>query len=220
MSLFDDAVKMGRHVDEFQKRILDLPCAPQALSIERYNFRMKFMREELEELETARENSDYPEQVDALVDLIYVALGALLEMGAEPSLCFDRVHAANMQKVRGVTKRGESYDAVKPEGWTPPDMDAVYDILKLRAAVSPSFLEATRVREERGARYNQGTVTRKDHFPFSSVGHAALCWIKMIRLRSDVEGGANTSAPELSEHIRDLQNYLAFWWEELNGGIR
>ena len=213
-------IDMMTDVDEFQRKILELPYAPGPLAEHRFDFKVGHMYEELNEFGTAYAEGHMDAQVDALVDLIYVAFGALLEMGVPPDEAFDTVHVANMKKVRGETKRGEAYDAMKPDGWTPPSHAELLAALELRSKVSPAFLEATRIREERGARYNQGTVTRADHFPFGSVGHAAVCWIKMIRLRSDIEGGVNVSPKELSEHIRDLLNYLSFWFEELNGGIR
>jgi predicted HAD superfamily Cof-like phosphohydrolase len=38
---------------------------------------------------------------------------------------WNRVHAANMQKVKGtqeISKRNSPYDVVKPKDWTPPDL--------------------------------------------------------------------------------------------------
>lgn len=216
-----DLVAMMFMVEEFQKNIIGMetPTEPKLLHQKRQDFRVDFLQEEIDEMNRAYLEEDLPEVVDALVDMMYVGVGALLEMGVMPLAAFETVHEANMQKLRGVTKRGEAYDAIKPEGWIPPDHKPMLNHLAMYHAMSPAFFEATRIREERGARYNQGSVKRADHFPFGSIGHAQMMWIKAIRLRSDVEGG-NGSADDLSEHIRDLINYLSFWWEELNGGIR
>lgn len=219
MDIEKDLTAMAVSVDEFQRKVLDLPRTDGLLPPHRQKFRVAHMREEIDELVDAYSDGIAANVVDSLTDLIYIAIGALLEMGVPPLEAFEPVHQANMLKVRGITKRGEAYDALKPHDWKAPNHEAIIADMLLRKAISPAFLEATRICEERGARYNQGSVTRRDHFPFGNVGHAAICWLKMIRLRSDIEGN-HADAAELSEHIRDLMNYLAFWWESLNGGIR
>ena len=87
-------------------------------------FRMDFLREELEETEAALVNMDGEEIVDGLVDLCVVAIGTLLAFGVDPYKAWDEVHRANMSKVIGV-KKERPYplglpDLAKPEGWQPP----------------------------------------------------------------------------------------------------
>lgn len=63
--------------------------------------------------------------LDALVDLVYVALGTAHLHGFDFKEAWRRVHEANMKKVRAKaaseSKRGSAFDVVKPEGWEPPD---------------------------------------------------------------------------------------------------
>lgn len=64
-------------------------------------------------------------QLDALVDLSYVLHGTALFHGfARFDQAFDTVHAANMAKERATrpeqSKRGSTFDVIKPSGWTPP----------------------------------------------------------------------------------------------------
>lgn len=73
-------------------------------------------------------------QLDALVDKVYVDLGtAYMQFGAERfNEAWRRVHAANMAKVRAEraedSKRGSTFDVVKPSGWKAPDhQDLVAD---------------------------------------------------------------------------------------------
>jgi hypothetical protein len=80
--------------------------------------RIRFIQEELDELSTATNLAD---QVDALVDIVYVALGTAAMMNVKWAVHFDEVHNKNMQKVVGQTSRGNKVDLKKPEGWTPPD---------------------------------------------------------------------------------------------------
>lgn len=91
--------------------------------------RVAFMEEEIEELGQAYCDNDLVGVADALADLVYVAVGTAHMMGIPFDEVFKAVHAANMQKIRGMTKRGMVYDAVKPEGWVGPE-EAIDAILK------------------------------------------------------------------------------------------
>lgn len=90
-------------------------------------FRAGFMQEELDEYREAVEKGDPVGQVDALCDLIYVAIGAAIESGFVGfDSHFAAVHAANMAKVPGKKpgrEHSEGFDAIKPEGWTGPEAD-------------------------------------------------------------------------------------------------
>jgi len=84
------------------------------------------MKEELDEYRESVFVGDLEGQLDALVDLVYVALGTAYLQGFDFNEAFRRVHEANMKKVRARqksdSKRASSYDVVKPVGWTPPDL--------------------------------------------------------------------------------------------------
>lgn len=219
--------EMADGVHEFQRDIVkcDQPLSTGTRQLQggRRTFKLGHLREELIEL---TDSVDVEEEVDALVDMIYVALGWLLEMGVHPMTAFRVVHEANMRKEHG----GNGAKGVtKPVGWLPPDHSKMLADIAARDAVSPAFLEAMRIREERGAKYNQGSVTRKDHFPFGHVGFAQMLWIKMIRLRSEIEGymaqppvtkgEIEVFNARVAEHLRDNMNYEAFYWEWINGGV-
>lgn len=82
--------------------------------------RARFMQEELNEFIKAVEMQDLAEQADALIDLVYVAKGTAVQLGLPWKQLWDDVHRANMAKVRGVGKRGNLVDAIKPPGWVGP----------------------------------------------------------------------------------------------------
>ncbi len=64
---------------------------------------------------------------DALIDLVYVALGTAYLHGFPFDLGWRRVHEANMKKVRATnaaqSARNSTHDVVKPPGWTAPTLD-------------------------------------------------------------------------------------------------
>lgn len=90
---------------------------PQSLNRQRCNIRSKWMREEIEEFENS--NTVY-EQADAIVDLLYYALGALVEMGVKPDELFMLVHEYNVKKISG-KRCDDDGKVMKPCGWQHPD---------------------------------------------------------------------------------------------------
>lgn len=114
---------------------------PRTLPQDMSDFRIKFMGEEIDEycvheagarLERfVHQNKDLANyaycldnMLDALVDEVYVVIGTAYLHGFDFREAWRRVHAANMKKVRAQrasdSKRGSTFDVVKPGGWTPP----------------------------------------------------------------------------------------------------
>ena len=219
--LEDQLTAMTCEVDRFHRHVIDLPIVdpPGPLPPDRAAFRASFLEEELGEYRDALASQDLPGQIDALVDLVYVAIGALLEMGIDPLEAFRPVQEANMMKVRGETRRGHGYDAQKPDGWKPPDHEAVIRSMAARAKIHPAFLECQEIMNQRSAVYNKGSVRRADHFPLGHVSFFDIVWLKAMRLRSDVEAGiaAGGKFDIDRDHPRDLINYCAFWLAFIDG---
>ena len=102
----------------FESPISELPVI---LTSERVKARAGFMREEIEEFE---ESVNIYEQADAMIDLIYFALGTLVEMGVKPDKLFDIVHEANMSKIWSDGKvhyREGDRKVIKPPEWEDPE---------------------------------------------------------------------------------------------------
>jgi predicted HAD superfamily Cof-like phosphohydrolase len=92
------------------------------------DFRVGFLKEELQELQEALATGDKVGAFDALLDLAYVTYGTALFMGVSPAQWhagMHAVHSANMAKVRvesaADSKRGSAFDCKKPEGWVGPE---------------------------------------------------------------------------------------------------
>ena len=102
---------------------------PRSLDSNTTNFRRIFLQEELTEFGLAAENNDLPGMADALVDLVYVAMGTAYMMGLPWQQLWNEVQRANMSKVRAddetQSKRGSSLDVIKPAGWVGPDIKGV-----------------------------------------------------------------------------------------------
>ncbi len=116
-------------VEAFQRKFgVPMPATPHFLNDEAFQFRLKFLREELDEFERDHLAGDMHGAADALVDLAYVLHGTVLMMGLPWGPLWNEVQRANMAKVRATSaaqsKRGSALDVVKPEGWVPPDHTA------------------------------------------------------------------------------------------------
>ena len=95
---------------------------PIVMEEERAKKRYLWMSEELNEFLAASKNKDIVEQADAMIDVIYLALGTLVEMGVEPDELFKIVQHANMSKLwaDGKPHYNDMGKVVKPEGWEDP----------------------------------------------------------------------------------------------------
>lgn len=107
-------------------------AGPKNPDIEMINFRLQFMLEELQEFVQGMEQNDPEQMFDALLDLVYVALGTAHIFGFPWPEGWNEVHNANMAKIRALpdgsnSTRGSGFDVVKPEGWVAPNIQAILD---------------------------------------------------------------------------------------------
>lgn len=98
--------------------------APTLMDPDRAYDRVDHLFEELKELTRAVMSRDLEGQADALVDLVYVAMGMAVGMGLPWQALWDEVQRANMEKVAMSTKR-DLHDVIKPAGWQPPNIKGV-----------------------------------------------------------------------------------------------
>jgi predicted HAD superfamily Cof-like phosphohydrolase len=93
---------------------------PVMIAKKRALSRAKWMNEEVAEFLIAE---DIYEQADAMIDLMYFALGTMVEMGLEADELFDIVQKANMAKLWPDGKphyNPKDNKVIKPEGWEDP----------------------------------------------------------------------------------------------------
>lgn len=122
---------MFRDVVDFHKKYgIQYDGSPRLLDKDYAAFRIARQREEIQEYSDAVEAGDLEAQLDALIDLIYIALGtAHLQGFARFNEGWKRVHEANMRKELSSPKNpgkygalGDKRDIVKPAGWVAPDL--------------------------------------------------------------------------------------------------
>ena len=131
--------KQYEMVREFQA-IMNQPVAdkPTAMGYERQAQRYNYLNEELIEFLEANTVVD---QADAMIDLIYLALGTLVEIGVQPEELFAIVHGANMSKLwpdGKVHTNPETGKVMKPPTFVRPEplLEAEIKRQSLEALVS------------------------------------------------------------------------------------
>jgi predicted HAD superfamily Cof-like phosphohydrolase len=97
----------------------------QAPSIENYAMYLDLITEEYEELKEAVIENDRVEQLDALVDILVVTMGAIRAGGFDGEGAWKEVMKTNFAKIdpnTGKVRKREDGKVLKPEGWKAPDL--------------------------------------------------------------------------------------------------
>ncbi len=220
-------------VSIFHRAITGLPFAkqPTLLAGERLEKGIAHLSEELIEFEDAVTIED---QADALVDLIYVAAGRLHEMGIEPGPAFELVHAANMNRVPGVNRRGSEYEAVKPAGWQAPNWTKHLNLLQDDDYSQGHYVGLSRKNNPWDGvetvkpkilllgygRHGKDTVAEylRDHYGYKFTSSSMACAEKvMLPAFRDIDDelGHGWKYQTAEECFNDRHNHRAFWFQEI-----
>lgn len=93
---------------------------------DQYRLYLKLIQEEVNELTDAVLAQDKVEQLDALIDILVVTIGALHSLGVDAEGAWNEVMRTNFAKINAVTgkvlKRGDG-KILKPQGWQPPSLE-------------------------------------------------------------------------------------------------
>ena len=88
-----------------------------------YAMYMKLIDEEVGELHQAVLANDEVEQLDALIDILVVTVGAIHSAGYDAEAAWKEVMATNFAKIdrdTGKVRKREDGKVLKPTGWLPP----------------------------------------------------------------------------------------------------
>ena len=123
---------VGEFHEKFDLHVVEGPRGrgPQPWNAELLAFRIKFLREELKEFEDSVHLQDHAGMADALIDLVYVAMGTAHVLGYPWQELWNEVQRANMTKERAKADgsnslRGSSFDVIKPPGWQAPQIEQI-----------------------------------------------------------------------------------------------
>ena len=116
-------------IEEFHEKYdLKYNGVSRHLTKEEKEFRIRCLNEELLEYSRA---TTLTEELDAILDIVYFAVGTAYRHGFSFYDGWKEVHRSNMEKIRATnrkeSKRDYELDVVKPEGWTPPNLKSVVE---------------------------------------------------------------------------------------------
>jgi len=92
---------------------------------QQFDLYKNLIEEEFNELTTAEIANDRVEQLDALIDILVVTIGAIHSMGADAEGAWKEVMKTNFAKIdseTGKVRKREDGKVLKPIGWTAPDL--------------------------------------------------------------------------------------------------
>jgi len=92
---------------------------------DQFDLYVKLIKEEVSELQVAIDNNDLVEQLDALIDIMVVTIGAVQSLGADGEGAWKEVMSTNFAKIDSLTgrvRKREDGKVLKPVGWRPPEL--------------------------------------------------------------------------------------------------
>jgi predicted HAD superfamily Cof-like phosphohydrolase len=110
-----------KDIDIFHTACDQEPCT------ENYSMYLRLIDEEYTELQEALNANNRLEQLDALIDILVVTMGAIRAGGFDSEGAWREVMRTNMAKIdpfTGKVRKREDGKVLKPDGWKPPDLSA------------------------------------------------------------------------------------------------
>jgi predicted HAD superfamily Cof-like phosphohydrolase len=92
---------------------------------DQFGLYVNLIKEEVGELQVAIDNNDLVEQLDALIDIMVVTVGAVQSLGADGEGAWKEVMSTNFAKIDSLTgrvRKREDGKVLKPLGWKPPEL--------------------------------------------------------------------------------------------------
>ena len=93
---------------------------------EQYKMYLNLITEEYKELQAALEANDAKEQLDALLDILVVTIGAIHSAGMDGEGGWKEVMRTNFAKIdkdTGKVRKREDGKVLKPVGWKAPELE-------------------------------------------------------------------------------------------------
>jgi predicted HAD superfamily Cof-like phosphohydrolase len=212
-------------------RGVQIPATPRSLDRAEAHRAVGAIGEEITEFCEAVEAQDPLEQADALLDMVFFALGRLVEMGIPAWAVMQEISRANNSKEPGALSKRPGWngrDAVKPEGWRGPDHSwlltfSLQDLEKARKwdALPETVQRIAKIATSKGGDYNNIAGGRDAYFPFGHLSYAQVLHMKAARIQSLINAMAVGKEPNhegIADSIDDLLNYGVFYREAIAAG--
>jgi predicted HAD superfamily Cof-like phosphohydrolase len=111
--------------DVFKDQARFMQACDQTVGEVNYQQKMLYIRLIEEEFKELKDANNQVEELDALIDILVVTVGAIHSMGADGEGAWNEVMRTNFAKIdkeTGKVRKREDGKVLKPEGWQPPDL--------------------------------------------------------------------------------------------------
>ena len=113
----------NNNIFEMQKEFM-IACSQIVSETPKFNEESSLWKDLIyEEFKELMNANNLVEVASEAIDLIYVTIGLLNNLGVDGQKIFEAIHAANMRKTP-VTKRADG-KILKPEGWQPANIEEI-----------------------------------------------------------------------------------------------
>ena len=189
-------------------------------------FRVSFLQEELREAIAAVDSNNNEEFVDAMIDIMVIAIGNLVLFDVDAQKAWDEVQRANMNKEVGVKPTRPNKlglpDLVKPKGWKEPNHKGNTGILGEfdNKPVYPRYAmnvldQCSDLMKRKSEDYNH--ISQIDYYPNGLQDIWYMLHTKVTRIRSVLAKDGETNFESAQDSAMDLINYAAFFVEYAEG---
>ena len=116
---FRDQEKFMKACDQTVGKVND------EINEDQYDLYLNLIKEEVAELQVAVDDCDPVEQLDALIDILVVTIGAIHSAGFDAEGAWKEVMRTNFAKIdkeTGKVRKREDGKILKPLGWTAPEL--------------------------------------------------------------------------------------------------
>ena len=113
-------------MNPFRDQAFFMKACDQTVGEVNYSQKMlyiKLIEEEFHELQDADSAVD---ELDALIDILVVTIGAIHSMGADAEGAWQEVMRSNLAKIdaeTGKVRKRQDGKVLKPDGWEPPNLE-------------------------------------------------------------------------------------------------
>lgn len=113
-------------MNPFRDQAFFMKACDQTVGEVNYSQKMlyvKLIEEEFHELQDAGSAVD---ELDALIDILVVTIGAIHSMGADAEGAWQEVMRSNLAKIdseTGKVRKRQDGKVLKPDGWEPPNLE-------------------------------------------------------------------------------------------------
>ena len=124
-TLYGRTIKMTNPFRDQEKFMRACDQSVEGLNDAQFKLYYDLIAEEFGELNAAYLSNDRVEQLDALIDILVVTIGAIHSMGADGEGAWKEVMRTNFAKIdkdTGKVRKREDGKVLKPLGWTPPEL--------------------------------------------------------------------------------------------------